>query len=184
MIQGIKKVWKRPKFVWTTPVSDVCLLTLTTTEIKSQFTVILLVNIVYVVMSWHVIPIETGNSFPKPRHKTDPSSQQNCVYILVNLWFCTLLSMVQTQTLEGVSAPGVWSDKEISIHLKLLSIQSVGKCVKYIHSRKCPQPTLQILPFSFFFLLFLLKSSPSIISQLLVGEDTQKMDQHWQVLEV
>ena len=53
------------------------------------------------------------------------------------------LSLVQTQTLERVSAPGVWSDREISIHLKLLSIQSRGKCVKYIHSRKCPQPNMQ-----------------------------------------
>ena len=35
------------------------------------------------------------------------------------------------------------SDREISIHLKLLRIQSIGKCVKYIHSRKCPQPKNQ-----------------------------------------
>ena len=82
--------------------SDVCLLTLTKTEFKSQFTVILLVNIVYVVMSQHVTPIETGDS--TPRHNTDQSSQQD---IWINLWFCALLSLVQTQTLERVSAPGV-----------------------------------------------------------------------------
>ena len=32
---------------------------------------------------------------------------------------------------------------DISIHLKLLRIQSIGKCVKYIHSRKCLQPNLR-----------------------------------------
>ena len=50
------------------------------------------------------------------------------------------LSLVQTQTLERVTAPGVWSDRKISIHLKLLSIQFIGKCLKYIHSRICQQP--------------------------------------------
>ena len=52
------------------------------------------------------------------------------------------LSLVQTQTLESVSAPGVGSDREILIHLMPLSIQSKGKCVKYIHYKICPQPSL------------------------------------------
>ena len=31
-----------------------------------------------------------------------------------------------------------------SIHLKLLSIQFIGKCVKYIHSRICHQPSMYL----------------------------------------
>ena len=42
-------------------------------------------NLVYVVMSRHVTPIETGNSLPTPRHNTDKSSHTGCVYVLVNL---------------------------------------------------------------------------------------------------
>ena len=37
------------------------------------------------------------------------------------------------------------SDRQISIHLKLLSIQSEGKCVKYRHSRICLQPIIEWL---------------------------------------
>ena len=43
-------------------------------------------NLVYVVMSRYVTPIETGNSLPTPRHNTDKSTMDTgYVYILVNL---------------------------------------------------------------------------------------------------
>ena len=66
-------------------------------------------------------------------------SWERWVVIKVN-FFHRKMTFIQTQTLERVSAPGVWSERKISIHLKPLSIQSIGKCVIYIPSRICLQP--------------------------------------------